>query len=87
MATRWPCFPGRTTRRAHPAPSPRAIAICRAGPARIYFGVESVEATLAVAVAAGASVLYPVTAVPGAGWVAEFLDSEGNCIALQGSAR
>ncbi|WP_349742203.1 VOC family protein [Roseateles cavernae] len=58
----------------------------RAG-ARLYFGVESIDATLAVAVAAGASVLYPVTAVPGAGWVAEFLDSEGNCIALQGSAR
>lgn len=49
---------------------------------RIYFRVENVAATLALAVAAGGRELYPPTRVPGYGTVAEFADSEGNCIAL-----
>jgi predicted enzyme related to lactoylglutathione lyase len=50
--------------------------------ARIYFGVADVAETLALAVSAGGQVNYPVTQVPEYGWVAEFLDVEGNCIAL-----
>ena len=50
--------------------------------ARIYFGVADVAETLALAVSAGGQVNYPVTEVPEYGWVAEFLDVEGNCIAL-----
>jgi predicted enzyme related to lactoylglutathione lyase len=46
-------------------------------------GVAGAEdATLARAVAAGGSVLYPKTAIGTLGFVAEFEDSEGNCIAL-----
>ena len=50
--------------------------------ARIYFGVSDVAATLHLAVSAGGAVNYPVTEVPGYGVVAEFIDTEGNCIAL-----
>jgi predicted enzyme related to lactoylglutathione lyase len=50
--------------------------------ARIYFGVADVAETLALVVSAGGQVNYPVTEVPEYGWVAEFLDVEGNCIAL-----
>lgn len=50
--------------------------------ARAYFGVADVAETLQRAVSAGGQVHYPVTEVPGVGWVAEFLDVEGNCIAL-----
>jgi predicted enzyme related to lactoylglutathione lyase len=53
--------------------------------ARIYFGVADVAETLALAVSAGGQVNYPVTEVPEYGWVAEFLDVEGNCIALYSS--
>ncbi len=53
--------------------------------ARVYFGVDNIEETLQRAVAAGASVNYPVTDVPEYGWVAEFIDVEGNCIALYSS--
>lgn len=56
------------------------------GGPRLYFGVDDIHATLAAAVAAGGSVAYPVTEVPGSGWVAEFIDSEGNCIALHAAA-
>lgn len=56
-----------------------------AGP-RIYFGVESTQATLGAALEAGASLNYPLTEVPGQGWVAEFIDTEGNCIALHSNA-
>lgn len=49
---------------------------------RVYFLVADIDAVLASAVAAGGKVNYPVTAVPDYGWVAEFIDSEGNCIAL-----
>jgi predicted enzyme related to lactoylglutathione lyase len=53
----------------------------RAG-VRVYFGVADVAAVLARAVAAGGAVLYPVTSIGERGRVAEFQDSEGNCIAL-----
>lgn len=49
---------------------------------RIYFDTESIEETLAKSVAAGGKVLYPKTSIGELGWVAEFEDSEGNCIAL-----
>jgi len=50
--------------------------------ARLYFGVSDVAAALQLAVSEGGEVNYPVTEVPGYGWVAEFIDLEGNCIAL-----
>ena len=50
--------------------------------ARVYFTVADIPATLARAVAAGGSVLYPETAVGTIASLAEIQDSEGNCIAL-----
>jgi hypothetical protein len=50
--------------------------------ARVYFRVADVAAALGRAVAAGGREVYPPTAVPGYGRVAEFEDSEGNCVAL-----
>lgn len=55
--------------------------------ARIYFSVEHLDETLERALQEGAEAHYPVTAVPGHGWVAEFIDTEGNCIALHAAAR
>jgi predicted enzyme related to lactoylglutathione lyase len=49
---------------------------------RIYFSVTSIEYTLQQVEIAGGSVLYPKTSVGSLGSVAEFEDSEGNCIAL-----
>jgi uncharacterized protein len=49
---------------------------------RVYFKVSDVSATLAQAKAAGGTEIYPPTVVPNYGTVAEFEDSEGNCIAL-----
>jgi hypothetical protein len=49
---------------------------------RVYFDTDSIDETLANAVTAGGKVLYPKTSVGELGWVAEFEDSEGNCIAL-----
>lgn len=54
---------------------------------RIYFSVERIDATLALALEVGGVGNYPVTEVPGYGWVAEFIDTEGNCIGLYASAR
>jgi len=54
---------------------------------RIYFSVENIDRTLALALQEGAEGNYPVTEVPGYGWVAEFIDTEGNCIALYAAAR
>ncbi|AOY00980.1 VOC family protein [Jeongeupia sp. USM3] len=54
--------------------------------ARIYFGVASIDDTLAKAVSAGGSITYPKTPIGDLGWVAEFEDSEGNCIALHADA-
>ncbi|OGK10283.1 MAG: glyoxalase [Candidatus Riflebacteria bacterium GWC2_50_8] len=50
--------------------------------ARIYFSVDNIENTLHKVGLAGGKVLYPRTSVGSLGWVAEFEDSEGNCIAL-----
>ena len=49
---------------------------------RVHFRVAEVTAALARAQVAGGRVVYPPTAVRGYGWVAEFEDSEGNCVAL-----
>jgi uncharacterized protein len=49
---------------------------------RVYFDTENLDETLANAVTAGGKVLYPKTSIGELGWVAEFEDSEGNCIAL-----
>ena len=51
-----------------------------AGP-RIYFYVESISSTLEKVVQQGGQVAYPKTPV-GELWIAEFIDSEGNQIAL-----
>lgn len=50
---------------------------------RIYFAVQDIDATLRRAVEAGGQVLYPQTSIGEHGWVAEFQDSEGNCIAIR----
>ena len=52
---------------------------------RIYFSVGNIDETLNRAVAAGGKVAYPKTSV-GSFWVAEFMDSEGNQIALSSAA-
>ena len=52
---------------------------------RVYFDTESIDETLANAISAGGKVLYPKTSIGELGWVAEFEDSEGNCIALSQS--
>jgi predicted enzyme related to lactoylglutathione lyase len=49
---------------------------------RVYFDTDSIDDTLAKAVDAGGKILYPKTSIGELGWVAEFEDSEGNCIAL-----
>lgn len=49
---------------------------------RIYFSTENMSATLNKAVQSGGRILYPRTSVGTLGFVAEFEDSEGNCIAL-----
>jgi predicted enzyme related to lactoylglutathione lyase len=41
-----------------------------------YFGVDDIDATLAKAVAAGATVLSPRMAIPGVGYWAMFLDPD-----------
>ncbi|MCA9877268.1 MAG: hypothetical protein KC442_05790, partial [Thermomicrobiales bacterium] len=53
----------------------------RAG-TRIYLSVDAIDETLARAAALGGEVLYPKTDIGAHGFVAEFADSEGNCIAL-----
>jgi hypothetical protein len=50
---------------------------------RIYFTVQDIDATLRRAVEAGGKVLYPKTSIGEHGFVAEFEDSEGNCIAIR----
>jgi hypothetical protein len=49
---------------------------------RIYFSCADITSTLMLAVVAGGKLLYPITSIGERGWVAEFEDSEGNCIAL-----
>lgn len=53
---------------------------------RIYFSVDDIDETLARAQSAGGRVLYPKTSIGELGWVAEFEDSEGNCIAIHADA-
>lgn len=53
---------------------------------RIYFSVDDVDTTLVRAHAAGGRTLYPKTSIGELGWVAEFEDSEGNCIAIHADA-
>lgn len=50
--------------------------------ARLYFNSENIDETLNKVISNGGSILYPKTAIGELGWVAEFEDSEGNCIAL-----
>ena len=53
----------------------------RAG-TRIYLSVDSIDETLTRVVELGCEILYPKTAIGVHGFVAEFADSEGNCVAL-----
>ncbi len=48
---------------------------------RIYFFVENIDETIDRAISKGGGLAYPKTKV-GNFWVAEFMDSEGNLIAL-----
>ncbi len=50
--------------------------------ARIYFFTNDIDSTMVKVISAGGLELYPKTSVANWGWVAEFQDSEGNCIAL-----
>lgn len=50
--------------------------------ARLYFNTTNIDNTLQKVIAVGGKVLYPKTSIGEYGWVAEFEDSEGNCIAL-----
>lgn len=49
---------------------------------RIYLSVESIDETLARVTEVGYEILYPKTDIGDYGFVAEFADSEDNCIAL-----
>jgi predicted enzyme related to lactoylglutathione lyase len=49
---------------------------------RIYLSVDSSVETLRRARELGGETLYPKTAIGEHGFVAEFADSEGNCVAL-----
>jgi predicted enzyme related to lactoylglutathione lyase len=50
--------------------------------ARVYFSTSDIDATMERAIGAGGKLLYPKTDTGEYGYVAEFEDSEGNCIAL-----
>jgi predicted enzyme related to lactoylglutathione lyase len=47
-----------------------------------YFAVESVDDAVARVQELGGQVVMPKQAVPGMGWLAHFLDTEGNLIAV-----
>jgi uncharacterized protein len=49
---------------------------------RLYFSVDRIEDTIERAIRAGGRTLYPTTSIGELGFVAEFEDCEGNCIAL-----
>lgn len=53
----------------------------KSGP-RIYFTVPDIESVLTKVRESGGEVAYPKTSIGDLGWVAEFIDSEGNQIAL-----
>ena len=52
----------------------------RGGP-RVYFSVQSIDQTLTRIRSLGSKIAYPKTLV-GNFWIAEFIDSEGNQIAI-----
>lgn len=52
----------------------------------VYLMVESIDAVLANAEAAGSEILFPKTSIGDEGFVAEIKDSEGNRIALQSAS-
>lgn len=52
------------------------------GGTRVYFDVESIDETMKKVLEKGGKELYPKTSIGKYGFVAEFEDSEGNCIAL-----
>lgn len=49
---------------------------------RVYFSTTDIDSTLKNAIGAGGKLIYPKTDTGDYGFVAEFEDSEGNCIAL-----
>jgi predicted enzyme related to lactoylglutathione lyase len=49
---------------------------------RVYFSTQDIDATLRNAISSGGRLIYPKTDTGDYGYVAEFEDSEGNCIAL-----
>ncbi|MEO1148883.1 MAG: VOC family protein [Cyanobacteria bacterium J06638_22] len=49
---------------------------------RLYFNTENIDDVLAKVNVSGGKTLYPKTSIGDLGWVAEFEDTEGNCIAL-----
>lgn len=53
---------------------------------RLYFNTDDLDETLARVLAGGGAVLYPKTSIGDLGWVAEFEDTEGNCIALHSAS-
>lgn len=50
--------------------------------ARLYFSTSDIDDTMRRAIDAGGKLIYPKTDTGDYGLVAEFEDSEGNCIAL-----
>lgn len=49
---------------------------------RVYFSTPDIDATLNKAITAGGKLIYPKTDTGEYGFVAEFEDTEGNCVAL-----
>jgi predicted enzyme related to lactoylglutathione lyase len=49
---------------------------------RVYFSTHDIDSTLRNAISSGGKMIYPKTDTGDYGFVAEFEDSEGNCIAL-----
>lgn len=52
---------------------------------RLYFKTKNIDEILNKVLSRKGSILYPKTSIGELGWVAEFEDSEGNCIALHSS--
>jgi predicted enzyme related to lactoylglutathione lyase len=52
-----------------------------------YIQVESVADYVTQVQALGGQVIFPRSPVPGMGWFAQFLDTEGNCFAIWESDR
>ena len=52
---------------------------------RLYFVTDNIDETLTKVLSRGGKILYPKTSIGDVGWVAEFEDVEGNCIALHSS--